>query len=103
MPMQGLPVREVRAHREARMSWSKIPPAEPGQYKIRRTYWGGRTRTDAVLVYEDDGELWVVEYSNSLAPDINQPMDEWLKEQPPVRWRAPIASQCGKREETAHA
>ena len=71
------------------MSWSKIPPTKPGEYKIRRTYWGGRTHTEKVLVYEDGG-LWVVEYSRSPAPDINQPMDEWLAEQPLVRWLGPL-------------
>ena len=70
-------------------AWTKKPPTEPGQYKIRRTYWGGRTTTDTVKVYEDDG-LWVVEYSHSLAPDINQPLDEWLEQQPPVRWLGPL-------------
>lgn len=72
------------------MKWTKRPPTEPGQYKVRRTYWGGRTTTDTVKVYEDDGELWVVEYSHSIAPDINQPMDEWLEQQPLVRWLGPL-------------
>ena len=72
------------------MSWSKTLPTKPGKYKIRRTYWGGRTATDTVLVYEDGGDLWVVEYSNSLAPDINQPMDEWLEQQPRTRWLGPF-------------
>lgn len=71
------------------MRWTNTPPTEPGQYKVRRTYWGGRTTTDKVKVYEDDG-LWVVEYSYSLAPDINQPMVEWLEQQPPVRWLGPL-------------
>lgn len=72
------------------MSWSKTLPTEPGEYKVWRTYWGGRTTTETVTVYEDDGELWVVEYSRPSFPDINQPMVEWLEQQPPVRWFGPL-------------
>lgn len=83
------------------MRWTKTPPTEPGQYKVRRTCWGGRTATEVVLVYEDVGGLWVVEHGRPSFPDINQPMDEWLKEQPPTRWLGPIAAHGAKKEEGA--
>ena len=85
-------------NKEGFMSWSRTPPTAPGTYKVRRAYWGGRTATDTVLVYEDGGRLWVVEYSHSLAPDINQPMDEWLEQQPRTRWQGPLTRQEQKKE-----
>lgn len=70
------------------MRWIKKPPAEPGQYRVRRRE-GSAVWKNTVTVWVDEEEgLMVAEDNGYIA--WSQPMQEWLEENPTACWLGPL-------------
>ena len=72
------------------MRWTKTPPTEPGQYRVRRRI-GPKVWQDTVTVWMDEQEgLMVVDDNGYIA--WSQPIEEWIAEYSSVSWSGPVNS-----------